>query len=295
MNQKSRHQAIFNAVADRLVSLREPRYWMTARALARYLTNERSLDTTAVEVEELLIHAMESSQDCGIRYSYYPSRKTLDILWGHIDIVGRQQFLPDLERMDTLEDTEPVDLPEDAPFVFLSHNYRDAHRAMELRRILADENIGVWIFEHEIQPGEGIIDGVRTAIQDCDAFAIYLSRHSLGSLWVDKELQRAGISHEPLVIVDGTDMDFLRLLQSYSYSGQGDISSLRPIAASTAPTQGTARKNWLSRYEEHAQKLNRLPGTLFTWPPLAKGRRDPGGRFKLKTISEFKQKKPGKQ
>ncbi len=96
-------------------------------------------------------------------------------------------------------------------------------------------------------------------MQHCDAFAIYLSRHSLGSLWVDKELDRAGIRHQPLVIVDGTDMDFLRLLQSYSYWGQGDVSLLRPIAESTAPTKGTAHKNWLCRYEEHARQLNRLP------------------------------------
>jgi len=291
MNRESRQQEIINAVADRLASLRAPRRWMTARALVRYLTNERNLDTTAEEVEELLIHTMESSPDCRIRYSYYPSRKTLDVLWGHTDVVGHQKVLPDLERMDTLKDTEPVDLPKDAPFVFLSHNYRDAHHAMELRRMLAHENIGVWIFEHEIERGERIIDGVRTAIQHCDAFAIYLSRHSLGSLWVDKELHRAGISHRPLVIVDGTDMDFLRLLQSYSYWGKGDISLLRPIAASTAPTKGTAHKNWLCRYEEHARQLNRLPGTLFTWPPLPKGRRGPIGRFKLKKISEFKAKK----
>ena len=287
MNRQSRHRAIFNAVADRLASLRAPRRWMTARALVRYLANEKSLDTTAAEVEALLIHAMESSPDCRIRYSYYPSRKTLDVLWGHTDVVGHQKALPDLERLDTLEDTEPVDLPEDAPFAFLSHNYRDAHHAMELRRILAHQNIGVWIFEHEIQAGEHIIDGVRTAIQSCDAFAIYLSRHSLGSLWVDKELDRAGISHQPLVIVDGTDMDFLRVLQSYSYWGQGDISLLRPMAASTAPTKGTPRENWLCRYEEHARQLNRLPDTLFTWPPLPKGRRGPKGRFKLKAMSEF--------
>ena len=158
---------------------------------------------------------------------------------------------------------------------------------MELRRILANAKIGVWVFEHEIQSGERIIDQVRTAIQQCDAFAIYLSRHSLGSLWVDKELDRAGIRHQPLVIVDGTDMDFLRLLQSYSYWGQGDVSLLRPIAESTAPTQDTAHKNWLRRYEEHARQLYRLPGTLFTWPPLPKGRRGPRGRFKLKTISAF--------
>ena len=156
MNCKLRQQTIFNAVADRLASLSAPKRWMTARALKRYLTDEKSLKTSAAEVEKLLIHAMESSPDCRIRYSYYPSRKTLDVLWGHKDVVGHQKILPDLERMDTLEDTEPVDLPENAPFVFLSHNYRDAHHAMELRRILANANIGVWIFEHEIQSGEPI-------------------------------------------------------------------------------------------------------------------------------------------
>jgi hypothetical protein len=109
-------------------------------------------------------------------------------------------------------------------------------------------------------------------------------------------LDKAGISHQPLVIVDGTDMDFLRLLQSYSYWGQGDASVLRPIAESTAPTQGTARENWLSRCEEHARQLNKLPGTLFTWPPLPKGKQGPRGRFKLKTIAEFEPKKQqGKQ
>jgi hypothetical protein len=287
MNRTSRQQTIFNAVAHRLASLSAPKRWMTAPALVRYLTNEKSLNTTVAEVEELLIHAMESSPDCRIRYSYYPSRKTLDVLWGHTDIVGHQQFLPDLERIDPVEDTEPVDLPPNAPFVFLSHNYRDAHHAMELRRTLAEAKIGVWVFEHEIQSGGRIVDEVRTAIQKCDAFAIYLSRHSLGSLWVDKELDTAASSHQPLIIVDGTDMDFLRLLQSYSYGGQGDVSLLRPIAASTAPTQGTARKNWLCRYEEHARQLNRLPGTLFTWPPLPEDSTVPIGRFNLKTMPEF--------
>lgn len=287
MNQQARNQIIIDTVADRLASLRAPRRWMTARTLARYLTDERQLDTTAEELEELLIHAMESSPDCRIRYSYYPSRRTLDVLWGHTDVVGHQKVLPDLERTDTLEDTEPVDLPANAPFVFLSHNYRDAHHAMALRRKLAQKNIGVWIFEHEIERGERIVDSVRKAIQDCDAFAIYLSRHSLGSLWVDKELQSAGIKHEPLVIVDGTDIDFLRLLQSYGYWGKGDASLLRRIAAKTAPAKGTARDNWLRRYEEHANQLNRLPGTLYTWPALPNGKRGPRGRFELKKLPEF--------
>ena len=49
MNCKLRQQTIFNAVADRFASLSAPKRWMTARALERYLTDEKSLNTCAAD------------------------------------------------------------------------------------------------------------------------------------------------------------------------------------------------------------------------------------------------------
>lgn len=286
MTQTPEQQKIFQSISDRLASLTPPKRWMTARSLSRYLNENLNLSTTAGEIEELLINSMEPSSTPKIRYSYYPSRKTLDILWGHTDVVGQQKVLPALERSDTPEDAEPINLPEHAPFVFLSHNHRDARHVMELRRMLARNDIGVWVFEQEIEQGDRIIEQVRSAIHQCDFFAMYLTRHSLGSLWVKKELEQAQIHRQPFIIVDGSDMEFLRVVQSYSEWGKGNASLLNNLANSTAPTK-SARLNWLNRYEDHASHLNELADTFYTWPHLSPAMEKPIGRYKFSGITDF--------
>jgi len=75
--------------------------------------------------------------------------------------------------------------------IFLSHNWNDKPFVRKIGKYLSTYGIKCWIDEAEIKIGESLIDKVGNAIIECDYFGVILSKNSVKSEWVKKELQLA--------------------------------------------------------------------------------------------------------
>lgn len=174
------------AAIERLASLSPPKKWLSTAALARTMTMD--LDA-AFET----LRAEASKPDRKIRYSALPSRRTLDVLWGHVDVVGERRLHP-LERGALPEGFTTPDRSvaegSDDPVLFLSHSMQDFPRVQSLRDRLEAEGYRVWIFEDEMQSGEIVHHAIRRALESSEAFGAYLSETYLTSLYSDKELEQ---------------------------------------------------------------------------------------------------------
>ncbi|MGN4664718.1 toll/interleukin-1 receptor domain-containing protein [Bacillus cereus group sp. MYBK234-1] len=80
------------------------------------------------------------------------------------------------------------------PIVFLSHSKQDKDIIEKLANDLRKARINVWYDEWEIPPGESFRRKIfQEGIPQCDLFFIYLTPNSVGSVWVDRELDAAFI------------------------------------------------------------------------------------------------------
>ncbi|MCR1026809.1 toll/interleukin-1 receptor domain-containing protein [Cellulophaga baltica] len=82
------------------------------------------------------------------------------------------------------------------PKVFLSHSKKDKVIIEKIANDLRSCGIDVWYDEWEIPPGESIRKKIfEDGIVSCDMFFVYLTKNSIPSYWVQKELDGALI-HE---------------------------------------------------------------------------------------------------
>jgi len=77
------------------------------------------------------------------------------------------------------------------PSIFLSHNAKDKFFVRELADRLSRLGVKVWIDEAEIKIGDSLTEKIGSAIEKTDFVGIVLSRNSINSQWVQKELQIA--------------------------------------------------------------------------------------------------------
>jgi hypothetical protein len=75
--------------------------------------------------------------------------------------------------------------------VFLSHSHADKPFARRLANELKAAGHGVWIDEAEIDIGDSLIEKIRDGIDQVDYVAAILSRASIDSAWVTRELDIA--------------------------------------------------------------------------------------------------------
>jgi hypothetical protein len=91
-----------------------------------------------------------------------------------------------------------------SPHVFLSYSHADKRFVKSLVAKLSAKQIKVWIDEAEIRPGDSLIDKLRDAIDSVDVLVAVLSRASINSPWVKKEIEIAtirGIKHKRLKVI----------------------------------------------------------------------------------------------
>nr|WP_299214915.1 toll/interleukin-1 receptor domain-containing protein [uncultured Allomuricauda sp.] len=82
------------------------------------------------------------------------------------------------------------------PKVFLSHSKKDKVIIEKIANDLRSCGVDVWYDEWEIPPGESIRKKIfEDGIVSCDMFFVYLTKNSIPSYWVQKELDGALI-HE---------------------------------------------------------------------------------------------------
>ena len=207
LNARIRDQQLLDACCVALKDLTSVKRWMTAGKLAGQIKESHNIQ---IDSEDLFQALQRHSQGefRKIRHSMIPSRKTLDVLWGHIDNVGDRAVNP-LQRHDSspYEFTHIAD--GDAPGAFISHNHRDYETICELNNILAEKKVLAWTFEMDIQQDDYINQAVQNALNNCAYFFLFLSRNSLTSLWVRKELENA--SAQVYVLVDGMDEGLIEL------------------------------------------------------------------------------------
>lgn len=90
------------------------------------------------------------------------------------------------------------------PKVFLSHSHTDKRFVRSLAKKLTSKKIKVWIDEAEIRHGDSLIEKLRNAIDSVDVLIAVLSRASINSAWVKKEIEIATvreIEHKKLKVI----------------------------------------------------------------------------------------------
>lgn len=75
--------------------------------------------------------------------------------------------------------------------IFISHNINDKNIARKLADDLNSKGIKVWIDEAEIKLGDSLIRKIREGIDIVDYLLVLLSKHSIDSEWVTKEVDIA--------------------------------------------------------------------------------------------------------
>jgi hypothetical protein len=77
------------------------------------------------------------------------------------------------------------------PSVFISYTQHDKERARRIAHALAGHAISVWLDQDEILPGDALRPKIEEAIRSSEYFLVLLSRSSLNSKWVTRELEVA--------------------------------------------------------------------------------------------------------
>lgn len=189
-----------------------PRFpWKTAAWLSRELRKHGVRVAPGALEAALLGEAGRDGRQ--VRYSVYPGRRTLDLIWGHVDHVGDRASLPpptlepDPALAEQLGEIAPCAVPDGAPWCFLSHNFHDVRTALAVRKELIGRGYGVWLAETEILQGEMITASVQEGLGRADVFVVLMSGNALASRWVLKESGVAirQLAHPPVVVVDGAE------------------------------------------------------------------------------------------
>lgn len=75
--------------------------------------------------------------------------------------------------------------------VFVSCSWQDSSIAREIKDALNEAGFRVWLLEDEALPGTDLLEEVGRALEQSDALVVVLSPHSVGSPWVQNEINIA--------------------------------------------------------------------------------------------------------
>lgn len=98
--------------------------------------------------------------------------------------------------------------------VFFSHSSADRGWVQHLAHQASTSGVGVYLAEHDVQPGLQLSDKVIRAIEGCNAMMVLISKNSLQSPYVQQEIgvaRRAGKLIIPVLMDDvaGEDLGML--------------------------------------------------------------------------------------
>ena len=74
---------------------------------------------------------------------------------------------------------------------FISHNFKDKPVARKIANILNSYGVKTWIDESEIKLGDSLIEKISAGIDTGDYLIALISKNSIASEWVKKELSIA--------------------------------------------------------------------------------------------------------
>jgi hypothetical protein len=75
--------------------------------------------------------------------------------------------------------------------IFLSHSHLDKSFALKIFQDLQAQGIRVWFDEAELRPGDSLIGRIEAALETMDFLGVLLSRNSVESEWVLREVRIA--------------------------------------------------------------------------------------------------------
>src|SRR6185369_12274806 len=75
--------------------------------------------------------------------------------------------------------------------IFLSHNHKDKPFVRQLALELKKRGVKVWLDEAEIKVGDSLIMKIQEGLDEMEYVGAILSNNSVGSAWVEKELETA--------------------------------------------------------------------------------------------------------
>ena len=75
--------------------------------------------------------------------------------------------------------------------VFLSYATKDGDLARDLRRLLQDQGLSVWMDDHVLKPGDDLEDALDQGIEQAQAVLVLFSLNAMNSQWVEREVQKA--------------------------------------------------------------------------------------------------------
>jgi TolB-like protein len=156
--------------------------------------------------------------------------------------------------------------PAETPFAFISYASADRALAETLTDYLERHGARCWIAPRDVPPGALYADAIVRAISDAQALVLLLSRSSIASSHVGKELERASSKRRPIIALRlddgeltpafeyflsesqwidlraaGREAAFARLAQVLAQPAAA--TSFAPPAVARSPRPG--RRNWL--------------------------------------------------
>jgi myo-inositol-1(or 4)-monophosphatase len=72
--------------------------------------------------------------------------------------------------------------------IFFSYDHKDRDKVDRVRKELEKRNYEIWVDDQEISVGVSIPHAIQIGINNCDFFAIFLTKNAAKSHWVKKEL-----------------------------------------------------------------------------------------------------------
>jgi hypothetical protein len=120
------------------------------------------------------------------------------------------------------------DASDDFYSVFVSYSHSDKHFADRLYDALRFKGIHCWKDQQNILPGDDLLTQIDRGISYWDKVLLCCSAHSLGSWWVDKELEKAIQKEERLWSERGVQVQALVPidLDGFIFKWEGSKASL---------------------------------------------------------------------
>lgn len=160
--------------------------WNTSRGILKSMQID---SISPLELDEILLNEYKKSRAHQFRFSTLPSKKTLEVLWGHIDKVKKREGM-EFYKQDQELLLDELDRSAEK-CMFLSHSFKDSDKVVELAKALAKEEIHLWLAETDLLYLQHINFEVKTAIEKLPFFGVFISENIFHSTWSAKEIEFA--------------------------------------------------------------------------------------------------------
>jgi hypothetical protein len=152
--------------------------------------------------------------------------------------------------------------------VFVSHTSKDKPFVRKLVEALKGRNLNVWLDERELQVGDSIVAGVSQGLKNADYLVAVLSKASIGSRWVQAELNATlmeelsgkGVTVLPVLIEDCELPALLkdRVYADFRHDFNAGLQKLLAVFEQEGESAANAAPGVATKAEPCSQKLSAI-------------------------------------